>query len=86
MKVKKITFIILFCFIQGFSQTYVSTTGNDTTGTGTAKSSSEKRTSQHQAGYLIIVTPPFPCFLRHPRIIVKLTDDVQKTSDEAHFK
>ncbi|SFC84669.1 T9SS type A sorting domain-containing protein [Flavobacterium phragmitis] len=36
MKVKKITFIILFCFIQGFSQTYVSTTGNDTTGTGTA--------------------------------------------------
>ncbi|WP_343695020.1 T9SS type A sorting domain-containing protein [Flavobacterium sp.] len=36
MKVKKITFFILFCFIQGFSQTYVSTTGNDTTGTGTA--------------------------------------------------
>lgn len=36
MKVKKITLIILFCFIQGFSQTYVSTTGNDTTGTGTA--------------------------------------------------
>lgn len=36
MKVKKITLIILFCFIQGFSQTYVSTTGNDTTGTGTS--------------------------------------------------
>src|SRR6187431_769821 len=36
MKIKKITFIILFCFVQGFSQTYVSTTGNDTTGTGTA--------------------------------------------------
>lgn len=36
MKVKKITFIILLCFVQGFSQTYVSTTGNDTSGTGTA--------------------------------------------------
>ncbi|KOP36401.1 hypothetical protein DBB36_15695 [Flavobacterium sp. WLB] len=36
MKVKKITFFILMCFVQGFSQTYVSTTGNDTTGTGTA--------------------------------------------------
>ncbi|WP_394773573.1 T9SS type A sorting domain-containing protein [Flavobacterium sp.] len=36
MKVKKITLIILFCFVQGFSQTYVSTTGNDTTGTGTS--------------------------------------------------
>lgn len=36
MKIRKITFIILFCFVQGFSQTYVSTTGNDTTGTGTA--------------------------------------------------
>lgn len=36
MKVKKITFFILMCFVQGFSQTYVSTTGDDTTGTGTA--------------------------------------------------
>lgn len=36
MKIKKITFIILLCFVQGFAQTYVSTTGNDTTGTGTA--------------------------------------------------
>jgi len=36
MKVKKITLIILFCFVQGFAQTYVSTTGNDTSGTGTA--------------------------------------------------
>lgn len=37
MKIKKITlFILFFCFLQGFSQTYVSTTGNDTTGTGTA--------------------------------------------------
>lgn len=36
MKVKKITLITLFCFVQGFCQTYVSTTGNDTTGTGTA--------------------------------------------------
>lgn len=36
MKIEKITFFILFCFLQGFSQTYVSTTGNDTTGTGTA--------------------------------------------------
>lgn len=36
MKIRKITFIILFCFVQGFSQTYVSTTGNDTTGTGTS--------------------------------------------------
>lgn len=36
MKIEKITFFILFCFLQGFSQTYVSTTGNDVTGTGTA--------------------------------------------------
>jgi hypothetical protein len=36
MKVKKITLITLFCFVQGFCQTYVSTTGNDTTGTGTS--------------------------------------------------
>ncbi|TDW51628.1 putative secreted protein (Por secretion system target) [Flavobacterium sp. 270] len=36
MKIKKITFLILFCFVQGFCQTYVSTTGNDATGTGTA--------------------------------------------------
>ncbi|MBF4517007.1 T9SS type A sorting domain-containing protein [Flavobacterium sp. ANB] len=36
MKIKKITFITLLCFVQGFAQTYVSTTGNDTTGTGTA--------------------------------------------------
>lgn len=36
MKIKKITLLILFCFVQGFAQTYVSTTGNDTTGTGTA--------------------------------------------------
>ncbi|MBP1225936.1 T9SS type A sorting domain-containing protein [Flavobacterium sp. 1355] len=36
MKIRKITLIILFCFVQGFSQTYVSTTGNDATGTGTA--------------------------------------------------
>ncbi|MDR7212271.1 T9SS type A sorting domain-containing protein [Flavobacterium piscis] len=36
MKIRKITFIILFCFVQGFAQTYVSTTGNDVTGTGTA--------------------------------------------------
>lgn len=36
MKIKKITFIILLCFVQGFAQTYVSTTGNDATGTGTA--------------------------------------------------
>jgi len=36
MKIRKITLIILFCFVQGFSQTYVSTTGNDVTGTGTA--------------------------------------------------
>ncbi|MEO7978107.1 T9SS type A sorting domain-containing protein [Flavobacterium sp.] len=36
MRIRKITFIILFCFVQGFSQTYVSTTGNDVTGTGTA--------------------------------------------------
>lgn len=36
MKIRKITFIILLCFVQGFAQTYVSTTGNDVTGTGTA--------------------------------------------------
>jgi hypothetical protein len=36
MKIRKITFIILLCFIQGFAQTYVSTTGNDATGTGTS--------------------------------------------------
>ncbi|MWB96465.1 hypothetical protein GON26_19040 [Flavobacterium sp. GA093] len=36
MKIKKITFIFLLCFIQGFAQTYVSTTGNDVTGTGTS--------------------------------------------------
>lgn len=36
MKIKKITFFILFCFLQGFSQTYVSATGDDVTGTGTA--------------------------------------------------
>ncbi|MEO6173939.1 MAG: T9SS type A sorting domain-containing protein [Flavobacterium circumlabens] len=36
MKIRKITFITLLCFVQGFAQTYVSTTGNDVTGTGTA--------------------------------------------------
>ncbi|MCD0465915.1 T9SS type A sorting domain-containing protein [Flavobacterium sp. ENC] len=36
MKIRKITFIILLCFVQGFAQTYVATTGNDVTGTGTA--------------------------------------------------
>jgi parallel beta-helix repeat protein len=36
MKNFKIAFLIFLCYAQGFSQTYVSTTGNDTTGTGTA--------------------------------------------------
>ncbi|MEP1490501.1 MAG: hypothetical protein ABJL44_12310 [Algibacter sp.] len=36
MKIMRINLFILLCYMQGFSQIYVSTTGNDTTGTGTS--------------------------------------------------